>query len=114
MASVFKRGGKGNRGGSYYLQWFDHNGKRQSRSGRTTNKATALRVAAKLEAEVALRVGGIIDAHDDCYAHEVRRPLAEHLAEFKESLIGKDDTARHCHETYSPASDCAVRGSVHW
>ena len=109
MASVFKRGGKGNRGGSYYIQWFDHTGKRQSKSARTTDKATAERIAAKLEANVALRVGGIIDAHDDRYAHEVRRPLAEHLAEFKESLIGKDDTARHCRETYSQAQRVIAR-----
>ena len=103
MASVFKRGGKSNRGGPYYISWFDHNGKRRSKSARTTDKATAWRIVAKLEADVALRVGGIIDAHDDRYAHEARRPLAEHLAEFRESLIGKDDTARHCKETYSQA-----------
>ena len=47
MASVFKRGGKNNRGGSYCIQWFDHNGQRQTKSARTTDKATAERIAAK-------------------------------------------------------------------
>jgi hypothetical protein len=47
MAAVFKRGGKTNRGGCYYVSWFDHDGKRQTRSTRTTDKATAERIGAK-------------------------------------------------------------------
>ena len=31
MASVFKRGGKKNRGGHYYVSWRDHTGKRQTK-----------------------------------------------------------------------------------
>ena len=53
MATVFKRGGKGNRGGNYYIQWYDHTGKRRSKSAKTTDMATAQRIASKLEAEVA-------------------------------------------------------------
>ena len=54
MASVFKRGGKNNRGGSYYLSWFDYTGKRRIKSARTTDKATAERIANKHEADAAL------------------------------------------------------------
>jgi hypothetical protein len=53
MASVFKRGGKRAKG-YWYASWFDHHGKRRTRSARTTDKATAERIARKLEAEAAL------------------------------------------------------------
>jgi hypothetical protein len=55
MASVFKRGGKKNRGGSYYVSWIVHTGTRQTKSAKTTDKATADRIGAKLEADAALR-----------------------------------------------------------
>ena len=32
MATIYKRGGKGKRGGRYYISYFDHKGKRQSRN----------------------------------------------------------------------------------
>ncbi len=50
MASVFKRGGKRSKG-YWYASWFDHNGKRQAKSTRTTDKATAERIAKKYEAD---------------------------------------------------------------
>jgi hypothetical protein len=53
MATIFKRGGKGKRGGRYYISYFDHHGNRQTRSARTTDKAAAERIAAKLEADAA-------------------------------------------------------------
>ncbi len=62
MATVFKRGGKNNRGGAYYISWYDHTGKRRTKSARTTDKATADRITAKLEADAALRREGVIDA----------------------------------------------------
>ena len=46
MATVYKRGGRNQRGGRYYISYFDHNGHRVSRSARTTDKATAERIAA--------------------------------------------------------------------
>ena len=38
--------------------YFDHTGKRQSRSARTTDKTAAERIAAKFEADAALRREG--------------------------------------------------------
>jgi len=55
MATIYKRGGRGNRGGRYYISYFDHTGQRVSRSARTSDRATAERIAAKLEADAALR-----------------------------------------------------------
>lgn len=41
MATVYNRGGRHNRGGSYYVQWYDENGKRRTKSARARDKATA-------------------------------------------------------------------------
>ncbi len=103
MATVFKRGGKSNRSGWYYISYTDHDGKRKTRSSRTTDKATAERIANKLESDAALRRDGVIDASDDRYAAEVRRPLAVHLADFKMALVAKGNTPQHCHETHTQA-----------
>ena len=46
MASVFKRGGRDNRNGCWYAAWNDFNGKRRTRCTKTTDKATAMRLAA--------------------------------------------------------------------
>ena len=54
MATVFKRGGKSNRSGWYYISYTDHDGKRKTRSSRTTDKATAERIANKLKTDAAL------------------------------------------------------------
>jgi hypothetical protein len=46
MATVFKRGGKGNRDGYWYIQWWDWTSKgkrRRTKCTRTTDKATAER-----------------------------------------------------------------------
>ena len=60
MASVFKRGGKRAKG-YWYVQWFDHRGKRRIKCARTTDKATAERIARQHEADAALRRDGVID-----------------------------------------------------
>ena len=99
MASVFKRGGKGNRGGSYYIQWFDHNGKRQSKSARTTDKATAERIAGKLESAAALRRDGVIDPALDGISRESQRSIESHLADYESKLRAANRTEDHVNRT---------------
>ena len=89
MATVYKRGGRNNRGGRYYISYFDHQGQRVSRSARTTDKATAERIAAKLEADAALRRDGVIDPREDRLAAEDRRAVADHVAEFQTVMFAK-------------------------
>src|SRR4029453_6826779 len=93
MAAVFKRGGKNNRGGYWYVQWFDHTGRRGTKCSRTTDKGTAERIARKCEDDAAKRREGLIDPSDDRFASECRRTLAAHLADYKAALAasGKDD-----------------------
>jgi integrase len=95
MASVFKRGGKGNRGGYWYVSWFDHTGRRQSKSSRTTDKATAERIGAKLETDAARRREGLIDPQLEGFAREARRPIADMIAEYKAKLVANGRSERY-------------------
>jgi integrase len=95
MASVFKRGGKGNRGGFWYVAWTDHNGIRSSKCTRTTDKATAERIGARLEDEAAKRREGLIDPQLEGFVREARRPMAELLAEYKAKLEAGGRTVKH-------------------
>ena len=111
MTSVFKRGGKGNRGGSYYIQWFDHTGKRQSKSARTTDKATAERIAAKLEAGAALRREGVIDPTLDVISMESQRTIESHLADYEAKMRAADRDRKHIADTLGYIkSICAAAG----
>ena len=65
MASVFKRGGKRNRGGYYYASWYDENGRRRAQCTRTTDKALAERVARNYEDKAVQRRTGLINPSDD-------------------------------------------------
>jgi integrase len=99
MASVFKRGGKNNRGGYWYVSWSDHSGRRRSKCTRTTDKATAQRIGDKLETEAAKRREGLIDPQLESFAREARRPLAELVAEYKAKLTANGCTPLHVNRT---------------
>ena len=114
MASVFKRGGKENRGGCWYVSWYDHTGQRHVKSARTTDKATAQRIAAKLETDAALRRDGVIDLSQDRYAAEARRPIAEHLADFHRAIKARDNSGQHCHETKTQAEWIVGQREAHF
>ena len=95
MASVFKRGGNKNRGGSYNVSWIDHTGKRQTKSA----KATAERIAAKLEAAAALRRDGVIDPMLDAISKESQRSIESHLADFENKLRAANRSDQYIRET---------------
>jgi integrase len=99
MATVFKRGGNGNRGGRWYIAYFDHNGQRQARSARTTDRAAAERIAAKLEADAALRREGVIDPHLEGVSRESRRTITSHLDDYKAKLSAAQCNPRHIQNT---------------
>jgi len=104
MATVFKRGGNGKRGGRYYVAYFDHHGERQTRSARTTDKAAAERIAAKLEADAALRREGVIDAQLEAVAQESRRTIAAHLDDYKAKL-----STAHCHPRHIQNTETCIQ-----
>ncbi len=91
MASIYKKNGKG----SYIIAYFDYTGHRREKSSRTTDHATAARIANKLEASVALRREGIIDVKTDQYSQAQRQFLAGHLDDFYAGLVAKCVTKAH-------------------
>ncbi len=93
MATFYKRGGKKNKGGTWYIQYFDENGKRCTVKGCSDRDATEA-LARKLEADVMLRKRGVIDTKLDRYAVEGRRPIGEHLDEWIQDLESRDITAK--------------------
>ena len=97
MASVFKRGGKKAKG-YWYASWFDYLGKRRSKCTRTTDKATAERIAAKHEANAALRREGVIDATLDAIGQQSQRTIESHLVDYEAKLRLKN-SGEHATET---------------
>ena len=95
MASVYKRNGKG----PYYIAWFDHNGERHEKSSRTTDRRAADRIAAKREADVALRRDGVIDAQLDAICEESRRSIESHLNDFKAKMMAAGRKPKHVSTT---------------
>jgi integrase len=81
------------------VQWYDHNGKRRTKCTRTTDKATAERIAAKFDADTALRRDGVVDVAQERFALEGRRPIAEHVADFRAALAAKGNTSKHVEMT---------------
>ena len=99
MASTFKRGGKNNRGGSYYVSWFDHHGRRRTKCAKTTDKATAQRIAAKLESDAALRRDGVIDPALDEIGKQAARTIQSHLADYESKLRAANRTDHYIYCT---------------
>ena len=98
MASVFKRGGKRAKG-PWIIQWFDHQGNRQSKSARTTDKATAERIARKKEADAALRRNGVIDPTLDAIGKESQRTVGSHLIDFESKMRAANQSDDHVNRT---------------
>jgi hypothetical protein len=98
MATVFKRGGKSNRNGNWYVQWFDHSGKRRVKCTRTPDRTAALRIAAKLETDAALRREGIVDAQQEAYGAEARKPLTAQIDAYEAKLEASGRSEKYATE----------------
>ena len=94
MASIYKRGGKKNRKGPYYVQYFDENGRRRTVKGCTDKEATEA-LARKLEADAMLRRKGVIDPKADRYSATELKPLKDHLQDYYASLLAKGNTQKY-------------------
>ena len=86
MASIHKRTrDKGKKNRPYYIQYFDHEGKRQTARG-FTDKGLTEQLAAKLETEVLLRKRGMIDPAQERLLAIRQSPIADALAAFERSM----------------------------
>jgi len=79
----------------YTVQYFDENGKRPKVGTRMADKDEAQKFANFLEAEAQKRRTGQSDAKAERYAKEARRPLSEHLADFRQYLQDKQNTPKY-------------------
>ena len=98
MASVFKRGGKRAKG-YWYASWSDHAGKRRTECTKTTDKATAERIARKKEADAALRRDGVIDAALEGISAQSQRSIESHLTDYESKLRAADRSDDHVNRT---------------
>ena len=73
----------------YTIQYFDHAGKRRKKTYPVADLDTAKQIAAEREKAAMLRRKGYVDPAQERLAKEARRPLAEHLADFKHSWTTK-------------------------
>ena len=85
--------------GSYLIAYWDAEGNRQEVNSGTTDRDAAEQIARKLESEAALRKRGVIDVIQERFAVEGRRPIAEHVAEFRAALTAKGNTSKHAELT---------------
>jgi hypothetical protein len=67
----------------YTAQYFDENGKRRKAPTECQDKAEALRYANHLENQARKRRTGECDMKAERYGKEARRPLSDHVADFK-------------------------------
>ena len=104
MASVYKKGGKKNRGGYWYISYRGPDGKRKTKCTSTTDKATAERLARKREDEATQRREGLIDPKAEHYRDHEARLLTQHLENLRVYLLAKGDTKKHANETRNKAS----------
>jgi len=95
MTAIYKRKDRK----SWVISYFDHKGRRITKSSRTTDRRVAERIAAKWEADVALRREGVVDARADAYAQAERKPITQHIQTFEDSFIAKGNTTGHVKET---------------
>jgi integrase len=76
--ALFKRDGRG----PWLASWFDHAGRRVTRSTRTTDRAAADRILSKYVADAALRREGVVDPAKDRLAVEGRRSIDDHVRDY--------------------------------
>jgi len=90
MASVFRKKGSG----PWLIEYFDQHGRRKRRSSGVTDRRAAERIASKVEAEVALRKEGVVDARHERLAEEGRKPLTQHVQEYLQHCRGRGIAAK--------------------
>jgi integrase len=96
----------------YSCMYFDEHGKRRKRTTGCKDRKTAQEVANKIELDANLRKRGHIDSKAERYAKEARRPINEHVADFRAFLTDKGNTAKHvdmtCKHVETIIESCAA------
>ncbi|MCK4871140.1 MAG: tyrosine-type recombinase/integrase [Phycisphaerales bacterium] len=85
QGTLYKRDGRG----LWTMQYIDCNGRRLKQTTGTVDKAAALRILNKRLADTALRREGVVDVQAESIASEGRRPIRDHVADFRADLHAK-------------------------
>jgi Phage integrase, N-terminal SAM-like domain len=97
MVTIFRRSTKG----PYYIQWFDHTGKRRSKSSGTTDHPAAKRIASHFETEAAVRREGAVNPRTDELIEFASKPIAKHLDSYVAACHAKGSRETHIESTRS-------------
>ncbi len=100
MATIYRRDGKKNRGGTYYVQYVDENGQRKTVRGCSDRNAT-LALARKIETETMLRKTGVIDKKADRYSTQGQRLISEHLSDWKLEMLSRGVSEKQTSVVYA-------------
>ncbi len=106
--SLFQRGGAG----AWIAQWTGHDGKPKWRSTRTSDRQAAERILAKWTGDSALRREGVVDVTLERLAKEGRRPIAEHLQEWRRFMEGKGNAPKHIAQYVKAATETLAAAKV--
>jgi integrase len=94
MATVYKREGSK----FWQIAWFDHAGKRHTKSSRTTDHAAAVRISKKYDSDTALKREGVIDPRAEAMAKHSAATIKSHLDAFQ-SFQASKSKPRHIETT---------------
>jgi integrase len=94
MASAFQRNGK------WYASYKGVDGWKKKAVG---DKAGAEQLASALEYAAMLRREGLVDPKADALAAAEKRPLADHLADFKRDILARRGNEKHATATHQRA-----------
>ena len=84
MASVFKRGGKGNRHGYWYVAWHEYHGSRLRRRTKCTLTTDKRRSASPVSTKQTQRYAeGVIDPTLEAIVKESQRTIESHLVDYE-------------------------------
>jgi len=80
---------------TYRIAYTDENGGTQDINSKTPDRDAAQQLADHLETEAMKRRTGQTDAKAERYAKEARRPIGEHVADFRQYMTAKQNDARY-------------------
>jgi integrase len=92
MASYRKRGG------AWYIRFVDADGQKREKRGCSDKRATQA-MGAAVEAEIGRVRAGLSDPRDEARRKHETTPVASHIDDWHQSLIGKANTIKHAYQS---------------
>ena len=109
MASIFKRGAdKKNRKKPWLIQYFDHEGKKRTKTGFTDIELTR-QLASKIEHEAKLLKAGLATVDRPAKAEQ---PIEECLAKFRQHISRSDNTEKHVRQTCTRVNSVILAAEI--